>query len=413
MVENIAVAVEGKFDLRDLAARVRDLSVKYGLPVDPNRVLHHLSVGERQRVEIIRALLQEPKLLILDEPTSVLTPQAVRGLFETLRVLAAEGRSILYISHKLDEIRELCDSATVLRAGKVAGTADPKQASSATLARLMVGSSLPQTHRGASRPEAQPRFEAVHLSVSSDDPFGTSIEEVNFAVRGGEILGIAGGSGNGQAERAEILSGEQVAPVPDSLRFEGKPIAHLDAKARRALGLTFVPEDRLGRGVVPTMNLVANSLLTGYIRGMVRHGVVDRRKARDFATDVVGRFNVKCNGVRSIARNLSGGNLQKFIVGREISLAPQVLLVAQPTWGVDVAASAFIRQTLIDLSRAGTAILVISEDLEELLEVSDRIMVLHRGRLSASMPREAADVEKIGLLMAGTRETETSAVDAA
>lgn len=401
VAENIAVAVKGKFDLKNLSARVRALSEKYGLPVDPKRLLHHLSVGERQRVEIIRCLLQEPKLLILDEPTSVLTPQAARGLFETLRVLAAEGRSILYISHKLDEIRELCDTATVLRGGRVVGTADPKRTSSAALARMMVGSALPQTHRDPSRPEPEPRFAALDLSAPSDDPFGRSLENIAFAVRGGEIVGIAGVSGNGQGELAEILSGERVLPDADALRFDGKPIGHLAAGARRALGLAFVPEDRLGRGVVPTMSLVANSLLTGYFQGMVRGGMVDRARARAYAAEVVKRFAVKCNGVRAMARSLSGGNLQKFIMGREIGLAPRVLIVAQPTWGVDVGASAFIRQTLIDLSRQGTAIIVISEDLEELLEISDRILVLYHGRLSPSIPRDAADIEQIGVLMAG------------
>ncbi len=259
VVENIAVAMSGKFDLPALSARITALSERYGLPVDPGRLLHHLSVGERQRVEIIRCLLQDPKLLILDEPTSVLTPQAVRRLFEVLRALAADGCSILYISHKLDEIRELCDSATVLRGGRVVGTALPKQASAAELARLMVGSALPDVHRDPVAREPKPRLEAIGLSAPSDDPFGTDLRDVSLAVHGGEIFGIAGVSGNGQAELLSLLSGERIAQA-DMVQIDGEPAGDLPVAGRRARGLAFVPEERLGRGAVPGMSLADNTL---------------------------------------------------------------------------------------------------------------------------------------------------------
>ena len=403
VAENIAVAVDEPFDLPAISRRVRELSERYGLPLDPGRLLHHLSVGERQRVEIVRCLLQRPRLLVLDEPTSVLTPQAARSLFETLRAIAAEGCSLLYISHKLEELRELCDTATILRAGAVAGTADPRTTSPAELAAMMVGSALPETHREPARPESTPRLEVRGLDAEADDPFGTDLANVTLAVRAGEIVGIAGVSGNGQAELATLLSGERRLPAgDDSIRLDGEPIAHLDAGARRRRGLAFIPEDRLGRGVVPLMSLRENVILTAHARGgMVRGGMLRRNRADAYARRVIERFDVRCTGTGAIARALSGGNLQKFIVGREMELAPRVLVVSQPTWGLDVAAAAFIRQSLIDLSREGAAVLVVSEELDELLEICDRIAVIYRGRLSECRERGEVSVEDLGLLMAG------------
>ena len=412
VAENIAVAVDEPFDLLAISARVRELSERYGLPLDPGRLLHHLSVGERQRVEIVRCLLQQPKLLVLDEPTSVLTPQAARRLFETLRVIAAEGCSLLYISHKLEEIRELCDTATILRAGAVAGTADPAATSPAELAAMMVGSELPATRRAPARPELAPRLEVRGLHAAAEDPFGTDLEEVSLAVHAGEIVGIAGVSGNGQAEFAALLSGERTMPSGDPIRLDGAPIAHLDAGARRARGLAFIPEDRLGRGVVPLMSLRENVILTAHARGaMVRGGMLRRTRATAYARRVIDRFDVRCTGTGAIARALSGGNLQKFIVGREMELAPRILVVSQPTWGLDVAAAAFIRQSLIDLSREGAAVLVVSEELDELLEICDRIAVLYRGRLSDCRERGAVTGEDLGLLMAGAGGRSTGGGD--
>jgi general nucleoside transport system ATP-binding protein len=405
VVENIAVATEGRFNLPVLATRIRELGRRYGLPVDPYRLLHHLSVGERQRVEILRCLLQDPKLLILDEPTSVLAPQAVRGLFEVLRTLAAGGCSILYISHKLDEIRVLCDSATVLRAGRVVGNTRPKQVDSAELARLMVGAALPTVHRDLFATEPKPRLEITELSAQPDDPFGTALQGISLNVHGGEIVGIAGISGNGQSELLSLLS-ETPAKRSDMVRLDGEPVGGLNVAARRARGLAFVPEERLGRGAVADMTLAQNALLTGHAQGLLRRGLVsrgfiDHGKAATLAQRIIDQFRVKCTGSTALARTLSGGNLQKFIVGREMGLATRVLIVSQPTWGVDVAASAYLRQSLIDLSRRGAAVLVISEELDELFEICDRIAVIYRGRLSAAKPRAETNVEETGLLMSG------------
>lgn len=399
VVENIALTIQGSFDLAALAKRVREVSEKYGLPVDPLRSVHQLSVGERQRVEIVRCLLQNPKLLILDEPTSVLTPQAITKLFETLRLLASEGCSILYISHKLAEVRELCSSATVLKNGRVTGTIDPRQSSTGEIARLMVGTAPPETQRSACAPAQEAALEVRALSVAADGPFGVSLRDVSFAVASGEILGIAGISGNGQAELVQLLSGEKPAPVADMIRIGGVPAGKTNAAARRERGFAFVPEERLGRGAVPPHSLSENALLTAHRKGLVRRGFVSREGMAEFALEVINRFSVKTGGPGSTAQSLSGGNLQKFIVGREIGLDPAILLVSQPTWGVDVGASAYIRQTLVDLSRSGAAVIVISEDLDELMEISDRVAVMSGGMMSESIPIGELRKERIGELM--------------
>jgi simple sugar transport system ATP-binding protein len=400
VVENIALVLDEPFDLAALAARVKEVSERYGLPLDPHRLVHSLSVGERQRVEIVRCLLQNPQLLILDEPTSVLTPQAVQKLFETLRRLAAEGVSILYISHKLHEIQSLCDSATIMRGGKVTGTAIPREETPASLARMMIGRELPVCEAPPYAGPERTVLEVERLNLASDDPFGTSLHDISLSVQAGEILGIAGISGNGQAELLAALSGEKTVDR-ETVWLAGEAIGHLDAGRRRAKGLVFVPEERLGRGAVPSLSLARNALLTGHRQGMKRWGLVGYAKARAFAEQCISRFDVRCGGPGAAARSLSGGNLQKFIVGREIMLAPQLMIVAQPTWGVDVGASAVLRQTLLDLSRSGVAILVISEELEELFEISDRIAVLAAGRLSAAQPKAATNAESVGLQMSG------------
>jgi simple sugar transport system ATP-binding protein len=404
VTENIALALDERFDLKALAARVRDVSAEYGLDVDPQRHVHSLTVGERQRVEIVRCLLQDPRLLIMDEPTSVLTPQAVRKLFGTLRRLASEGRSILYISHKLDEIQELCTQATVMRGGRVTGHVDPRGETPATLATLMVGHVLPDYQRKT--PTRGDTLLAVDgLTLSSIDPFGTSLVDVSFEVKAGEILGIAGVSGNGQAELLSALSGETRSARAESVHLLGKAVGRMGANARRSLGFAFVPEERLGRGAVPSLSLSDNALLTGHRQGMVRNGWLNHKAMRSFAKRCIDAFDVRCGGTEAIAQSLSGGNLQKFIVGRELLQAPRVLVVAQPTWGVDVGAAAFIRQQLLDLAARGAAILVISEELDELFEISDRIAVIARGKLSPIRETGDTNAEQIGLWMAGLFDT--------
>jgi general nucleoside transport system ATP-binding protein len=401
VAENIRLAVDD-VDPKLLPARITEVSERYGLALDPARHIHTMSVGERQRVEIVRCLLQEPRVLIMDEPTSVLTPQAVLRLFETLRTLAAEGCSILYISHKLDEIRALCDRATVLRAGRVTGECDPRRETSASLARMMIGGELPHPRLREAR--AGPSALVVDtLDVRADDPFGTTLREISLDVHAGEIVGIAGVSGNGQKELLAALSGERTIRRADAIRLCGKAVGRLGAFARRALGLAFVPEERLGRGAVPEMSLADNTLLTTRTEGLVAHGFIRAEGVRARAANIIATYGVKATGPDAAARSLSGGNLQKFIVGREIGQQPKVLIAAQPTWGVDVGASAQIRQALIDLRDSGVAVLVISEELDELMEICDRLAVIAQGRLSKPKSVHETTAEEIGMLMAGAR----------
>jgi ABC-type uncharacterized transport system ATPase subunit len=402
VAENIALAVDEKIPAGELARRIRTVGERYGLPLDPFRLVHSMSVGERQRVEIVRCLLQTPKLLIMDEPTSILSPQAVTQLFETLRRLAAEGMSILYISHKLEEVRALCDRATVLRNGKVTGTANPRQETTADLARLMIGAALPE-HSVGPHQQGAVRLDVRDFSLESREPFGTTLHAMNLQVHGGEIVGIAGISGNGQRELLAALSGENRTPHQGSIHIDGRRVDLESSARRRELGLGFVPEERLGRGAVPSMSMTDNALLTGARAGMVRGGFVRRHVAAAAARSVIAEFDIKADEF-SVAERVSGGNLQKFIVGREILLAPKVLLAAQPTWGVDVAAAQSIHRALVALRDTGAAILVVSEDLDELFALCDRICVIANGVLSAGRPRSQLNVETIGTLMAGVAE---------
>ena len=405
VAENIALALADAPKPAALSQRITEVSDRYGLPVDPNRLVHALSVGERQRVEIVRCLLQNPKLLIMDEPTSVLTPQAVRKLFDTLRQLAAEGCSILYISHKLDELHELCDTATVLRDGMVSGNCNPKEETPHSMAGLMIGRDLPVVDHPPPQSLGEVRLALDGLSVASADPFGTHLDQLHLEVRAGEIIGIAGVSGNGQAELLEVLSGEAKTPEAARIRLNGQPVGALSAGARGKLGLAFIPEERLGRGAVPAMSLAENTVLTTRGPELIRHGLLRFNAIRAMTRDCIAAFNVKSGGPDAAAQSLSGGNLQKFIVGRELRKQPDVLVVAQPTWGVDAGAAAFIRQELVALRDRGAAILLISEEIEELLEVADRLAVIAKGRLSPMVAPAETSIDQIGVWMSGLWDT--------
>jgi simple sugar transport system ATP-binding protein len=389
--------------LEDVTASITAKAQEYGLDVDPQRPVHTLSVGEMQRVEIIRALLTRPELLILDEPTSVLTPQAVEKLFVVLKKLASEGCSILYISHKLHEIRELCSACTVLRAGKVTGVCNPQEESNASLSRMMIGDEPAVLQRQA-RTSGDLRLQVKGLSLVREDQFGVDLEGIDMEVRAGEVVGIAGVSGNGQKELLYALSGEDCRAPKGSVSMGTVDVSSLHPGARRKRGLHFVPEERLGRGAVPSLSLAHNLLLTRtesiaaphFAGGWIRLGPLQAHAAR-----IIAAFKVKAGGPQALAQSLSGGNLQKFIVGREIDAKPTLLIVSQPTWGVDVGAAAQIRGEILALRDAGCAVLVVSEELDELFEVCDRLHVIARGKLSPSVPIAQATVEKIGAWMSG------------
>jgi simple sugar transport system ATP-binding protein len=326
----------------------------------------------------------------------------VEKLFGTLRKLAATGCSILYISHKLDEIRALCPPCTVLRGGRVVASCDPTQETTASLSRMMIGAEPPRLERKPAKVGAL-ALAARRLSLHGWDRFSVPLEEVSLEVHAGEIVGIAGVSGNGQQELLAALSGEDPRAEAGAIQLFGQPIGRMGAAARRKRGLHFVPEERLGRGAVPSLSLANNMLLTRN-EALRALGWIDRVALRNQASGVIRRYWVKASGPSAAARSLSGGNLQKYIVGRELDALPKVLIVAQPTWGVDVGAATQIRAELVALRDAGCAVLVVSEELEELFAISDRLHVIAKGRLSPSIPTEDATVERIGEWMSGLWE---------
>ena len=405
--ENIALSLDDDTPIATIAAKAQALSHAYGLPLDPYSLVGDLSVGERQRIEIIRCLLQTPKLIILDEPTSVLTPQEADKLFETLDRLRAEGKSILYISHRLEEVKRMCDAATVLRHGKVVGHCDPRKETASSLARMMVGNEVQAVVRQpvAGMDRAAALLEIMNLSRTPATPFSIPLRGISLNVRAGEVIGIAGVAGNGQGEFFEAVSGEAMQADAGTIRIRGKDAGRLSITGRRLLGAAFVPEERLGHGAAPRMKLSENLLLSRYatdakafvgVGGMVKTGAVDAAAQR-----IIQVMDVRKSARDPEAASLSGGNLQKFIIGRELDRRPSVMVVNQPTWGVDAGAAAKIRQSLIELARSGSAVLVISQDLDELFEISDAIAVMHGGELSSPLPIAEATFEKIGLLMGG------------
>ncbi|WP_315834142.1 ABC transporter ATP-binding protein [Bradyrhizobium prioriisuperbiae] len=406
VAENVALGLSTDESFGQMSARLAEVSRTYGLPLDPKREVWQLSVGERQRIEIVRLLMQNPRFLILDEPTAVLTPQEADQLFTVLERLTSEGRAVLYISHKLDEVKRLCDVATILRAGKKVATCNPRAETAGSLARMMVGAEIKQVKAATGRAITVPRLVVNNLSAAPDEPHGVRLADISIELKGGEILGIAGVAGNGQDELFAILSGERRLPDPLTIVIDGQSAGHLSITERRKLGAAFVPEERLGHGTAPRMRLSENALLTGHATGaMVQHGFINAKATLATVDRATQAFDVRKAKRDPEAASLSGGNLQKFIVGREILRDPGILVVSQPTWGVDAGAAAVIRQALLDLAARGSAVMVISQDLDELSEIADRIAVMFHGRLSDSLAAADADRETIGLLMGGSAAT--------
>lgn len=401
VAENIAFSIDGAVQGAALNRRIADLADRFGLEVEPDRAVFELSAGEKQRIEILRALLLDPHLLILDEPTSVLTPQEAEELFVTVRRLAAEGHGVVFISHKLKEVKALCDAATVLRGGQVVGTCDPSTSSAESIAALMLGSRNISAERQL-HTTGETRLSINKLQVQADSQ---TLNVSALELASGEVFGVAGVAGNGQELLFSTLSGETLCHPADRIRFNGRPVGQLRPNQRRQLNATFIPEERLGHAAVPHMNLLENTLLTNLANpAAVRHGFVNKAFLTAETKQIVERYDVRHGGVHRSAKNLSGGNLQKFVVGREINKNPDILIVNQPTWGVDALSAARIREALMKLAAHGSALLVISQDLDELLEISDRLAVLHQGRLSDARPIHEWNVETLGLAMAGSAE---------
>lgn len=409
VAENIALGLDHPPPRRMLAERIAALSQDYGLPLNPTRRVMNLSAGERQRVEIIRNLLATPRLLIMDEPTSVLTPQEAGILFSTLRKLADSGTSILYISHKLDEIRTHCDHATILRQGRVVDSCHPRDHSARDLAAMMVGGEMRKIDRSGRCP-GKCLLDIRNLNLAPSSVDGTTLKSVSLQVHAGEVLAIGGVAGNGQEELLSALSGEITSP-PGTVLLEGKDLSHAGPAARRGAGLLAAPEDRLGHAAVPGFSLTENTLLTAVTRqNLAPGGIIRHSAAQGYTQKVITDFDVRTPGPDTTASALSGGNLQKFVIGREVLQAPNVLVVNQPTWGVDAGAATAIRQALLNLSASGAGVIVISQDLDELLELGDRFCALNEGRLSAPYPTEGLSLDEIGLMLGGVHGMEAAHV---
>ena len=410
VAENISLALPKSLRQGDLSQRITNLSQDYGLPLNPDALVADLSVGERQRIEIVRCLLQQPKLLIMDEPTAVLTPQEAQGLFSTLRRLVKEGCAVLYISHRLEEVKQICHDATILRHGKLVAQVDPQLETAATLAQLMVGASVHQVSRDANGQMGDVLLSLSHLKQVSSTPFGVDLVNVSLEVKSGEILAIAGVAGNGQSELFSVISGEECNLSKDYIALLGQVSDGLNINQRRRLGAAFVAEERMGHGAVEHLSLTENILLSRHACNDTESSLnlgwlgIDRQQLMQLNETISAEYDVRKSTQDATAGSLSGGNLQKFVVGRELNRKPKVLVINQPTWGVDAGAAALIRQAVIDLSRQGSAILIISQDLDEIFELADSIAVMSRGQLSSTYAAEDLSREQIGLMMAGSHE---------
>ena len=402
VTENVALGLHSGLrpDLGAVASRIRELAGEYGLGVDPDARIWQLSVGERQRVEILKALYREAQLLVLDEPTAVLTPQEVEAFFETLRKLAEDGRGLIFISHKLHEVMALSDRITVLRDGRVSGDTTPAETSREQLAQMMVGRPVklapdkPPVERGRARLVIQ------NLTVAGDRD-QTAVDNLDLEVRAGEILGIAGVSGNGQRELAEAVAGLRPV-VSGSIALDGTEVGGMGSRRIREAGLAYVPEERMRDGAIGAFTVSENLMLIDHDSAEhASYGLLKLNVLRERANDLVQRFAVKTPSIDTTTRTLSGGNIQKVIMARELSCEPAVLVAAQPTRGVDIGAAEYIHERLVAQRSEGTAIVVISEDLDEVLGLADRVAVMFEGRIVGLLDRDECTVEELGLLMAG------------
>ena len=408
VAENVALGLSsGRAPFTDLDAvseRIREISDQHGLSVDPSVDVWRLSVGERQRVEIMKALYRQAELLVLDEPTAVLTPQEVDDLFEILRRMTDEGRGLIFISHKLHEVMALSDRITVLRNGRVSGHTTPDATSREELAAMMVGRAVKLTPDRPPVETGAARLEVRSLSVQGDR--GTrAVDDVSFDVNGGEILGIAGVSGNGQREIAETIAGLRTPLPGSSVLLDGTDVLPMKTKQRRDLGLAYVPEERMKDGAVGDFSVSENLILVNHDTAeFTSSGLFNFEAIRRHCSELVERFAVKTPTIDTPTSSLSGGNIQKVIIARELTGNPGVLIASQPTRGVDIGSAEYIHEQLIAQRDRGTATLLISEDLDEVLGLSDRIAVVFEGRIVAIVDADDATRENIGLLMAGVVE---------
>ncbi|MBI3913269.1 MAG: ABC transporter ATP-binding protein [Chloroflexi bacterium] len=405
VAENVALGLrstrEPLLDLAAVSARLRDLSARYGLSVDPSALVWQLAVGQQQRVEILKALYRDAALLILDEPTAVLTPQEVDDLFVTLRRLKEAGHALIFITHKLNEVMRISDRVTVLRDGRVVGSVATKETNTKELAQLMVGRDVVTSWDKPPRKSEEIILQIENLSALGDKEL-PALKNVSLDVRAGEIVGVAGVSGNGQREFAETLVGLRRA-TGGAVRVVGNAMTNRAPAEIISAGVAFIPEERLTMGVVRDFTVQENAILETHANAPLARGVFfDFGRIAAHAAQLVREYDVKTPSLATPVKSLSGGNIQKLILARELSRQPKLLIAAQPTRGVDIGATEYIHQRLIEQRNAGMAILLISEDLDEVLALADRIAVMYEGEIVGIVPPNTR-VEELGLMMAGAK----------
>jgi ABC-type uncharacterized transport system ATPase subunit len=403
VAENVALGLGGRHglsDMRPIKRRLAEVSERYGLYVDPDALIWQLAVGERQRAEILKALYRDAELLVLDEPTAVLTPPEVDDLFVTLRQMQADGKGLIFISHKLHEVMDLSDEITVLRNGKVSGHTRPSESSRENLAELMVGRPVELTRTVPPQEPGEPQLTVDDLDVVGDRGI-LAVKNLSLQVRSGEIVGVAGVSGNGQRELAEAIFG--LRPIArGGVNISGDWVSTPTPIVVRAKGLSYVPEERMRDGAIAEFTVAENMMLVDYKTDpYTKHGLLNQSAITERCEALSAEYRVKTPDIDTPTKNLSGGNIQKVVIAREFSCGANVLVVAQPTRGVDIGAAEYIHERLLQQRADGAAILLISEDLDEVMELSDRIIVLLEGEIMGEVARADFNVNSIGLLMSG------------
>ena len=384
-----------------LREKIDTIMKKYNFSIDLDIPVLNLSAGQKQKVEIIRCLIRSPKVLIMDEPTSVLTEQETSELFLSLKKFSEEGILIIYITHKLKEVMQLCDEVAVMRRGKLVSVSEIKNENIESLANKMVGQNLKTIKKKKAKTSSDQLIKITNLNFSSEDPFETNLIDINFSVNRGECLGIAGISGNGQSELFQVLSGEIISEK-NSIEFNNNYIGDLSPQERREYLMAFSPEDRLEQAAIPQMKIFENVALNNFkSSNFFNNGLINENKIKEHSKKIISDFNVNTDNIELKSQFLSGGNLQKLIIGRELITSPDLLICFNPTWGLDVGAINYIHETLIKINEQNKSIILISTDTDELLKLSDKISVIHKGKLSKIMNAEEVTSEKLGILMGG------------
>ena len=384
-----------------LREKIDSIMKKYNFSIDLDIPVLNLSAGQKQKVEIIRCLIRSPKVLIMDEPTSVLTEQETSELFLSLKKFSEEGILIIYITHKLKEVMQLCDEVAVMRRGKLVSVSEIKNENIESLANKMVGQNLKTIKKKKAKTSSDQLIKITNLNFTSEDPFETNLMDINFSVNRGECLGIAGISGNGQSELFQVLSGEIISEK-NSIEFNNNYIGDLNPQERREYLMAFSPEDRLEQAAIPQMKIFENVALNNFkSSNFFNNGLINENKIKEHSKKIISDFNVNTDNIELKSQFLSGGNLQKLIIGRELITSPDLLICFNPTWGLDVGAINYIHETLIKINEQNKSIILISTDTDELLKLSDKISVIHKGKLSKIMNAEEVTSEKLGILMGG------------